>query len=432
MLVNGKLSFMNLKAEYKNFKKPEEVRSFPLGRVELIQLGGATIGRAIFEPGWRWSESVQPLAGTKSCLAPHLQFHVSGVMHVLMDDGTELECGPGDVSFLPEGHDAWTVGNESVEVIDFHGMLDYAHEKQVRAEKSLNRLIMESPIPMLIQDGFMSDALVKVNQRFYSIIGYETESMPDLDTFWQRVIPDRSYRQKMAKLWDERLQASSENPVDPIEMHLTCEDKSQRIFDVHLTKTDVQSIAVFVDLTEQYQLKDYLSYTSLHDELTGILNRRGYTQEVAKAWRLANFADTILALIMIDIDHFKQYNDSYGHTQGDQCLKQVAQTLQNNLRRSGDTVSRIGGEEFAILLQNTSKTAAMDMAEKVRKSIEQLNIKHENSPTSNKVTISIGMVIKHRSDTRTHEQLMEEADKHLYQAKALGRNCISTNAADKS
>jgi hypothetical protein len=114
------------KAELKNFGKADEVREFPQGRVELITIGGATIGRAIFEPGWRWATSVQPLAKTKSCEAPHFQYHVSGVLRIKMDDGSEFDCKPGDVSLLPSGHDAWTVGNEPAVVVDFQGMLDYA------------------------------------------------------------------------------------------------------------------------------------------------------------------------------------------------------------------------------------------------------------------------------------------------------------------
>ena len=114
------------KAELKSFGKPDEVREFPNDRLELLKIGGATIGRAIFEPGWRWATSVQPIAKTKSGEAPQFQYHVSGVLKSLMDDGTELECKPGDVSLLPSGHDAWVVGNEPAVVVDFQGMIDYA------------------------------------------------------------------------------------------------------------------------------------------------------------------------------------------------------------------------------------------------------------------------------------------------------------------
>ena len=114
------------KAVKKSFEKPDEVREFPHGRVELVKIGGVTVGRAVFEPGWRWKTSLQPLAGTKSCEAPHFQYHVSGVLRIRMDDGTEFECRKGDVSLLPSGHDAWVVGNEPVVVVDFQGMIDYA------------------------------------------------------------------------------------------------------------------------------------------------------------------------------------------------------------------------------------------------------------------------------------------------------------------
>jgi hypothetical protein len=114
------------KAELKSFGKPDEVREFPKGKVEILKIGKATIGRATFQPGWKWSESVQPLVKTKSCEAPHFQYHVSGELMVKMDDGTVLQCKPGDVSLLPMGHDAWVVGTEPAVVVDFQGMLDYA------------------------------------------------------------------------------------------------------------------------------------------------------------------------------------------------------------------------------------------------------------------------------------------------------------------
>lgn len=114
------------KAEKKSFSKPDEIREFPKGHVELTKIGGATVGRGVFEPGWRWSTSVKPIAKTKSCEAPHFQYHVSGVLMVVMDDGTQIECRPGDVSLLPSGHDAWVVGNEPAVIVDFQGMVDYA------------------------------------------------------------------------------------------------------------------------------------------------------------------------------------------------------------------------------------------------------------------------------------------------------------------
>ena len=114
------------KTEHKSFAKPEEVRNFPNGRAEILNVGGAEVGRLVFQPGWRWSTDVRPLARTSSCEAPHFQYHVSGVLRIKMDDGTEFDCKPGDVSLLPSGHDAWVVGDEPAVVVDFQGMVDYA------------------------------------------------------------------------------------------------------------------------------------------------------------------------------------------------------------------------------------------------------------------------------------------------------------------
>ncbi len=115
--------------DLKHFGKPDEVREFPKGRVELVKIDGAVVGRAVLQPGWKWSTSVQPIAKTKSCEAPHFQYHVSGVLRIKMDDGTEFDACAGDISRLPSGHDAWVVGNEPAVMVDFQGMVDFAKAK---------------------------------------------------------------------------------------------------------------------------------------------------------------------------------------------------------------------------------------------------------------------------------------------------------------
>jgi hypothetical protein len=114
------------KLEVKSFSKPDEVRTFDKGKLELITVGGAVIGRATLQPGWKWSESVKPMAKTESCEAPHFQYHASGTIRIKMDDGTERDVKAGEVSLVPTGHDAWVLGNEPVVLIDFQGMADYA------------------------------------------------------------------------------------------------------------------------------------------------------------------------------------------------------------------------------------------------------------------------------------------------------------------
>jgi hypothetical protein len=112
--------------EHKSFGSPEETREFPNGRAQIVTVGGAEVGRLVFEPGWRWSRDVKPIAGTESCKAPHFQYHVSGQLAIRMDDGTEIVAGPGDVTSLPSGHDAWVVGDEPAIVVDWYGASNYA------------------------------------------------------------------------------------------------------------------------------------------------------------------------------------------------------------------------------------------------------------------------------------------------------------------
>jgi len=114
-----------------NFSKPHETRQFPKGKIELITVGGVTFGRATFEPGWRWSTHVRPIAGTNSCQAAHLGVQLSGRMHIKMDDGTEQDIGPGQVVNIPPGHDGWVVGSEPAVFLDITGMENYA--KQTKA-----------------------------------------------------------------------------------------------------------------------------------------------------------------------------------------------------------------------------------------------------------------------------------------------------------
>jgi quercetin dioxygenase-like cupin family protein len=113
--------------EVKSLDSPEETRPFTdKGKADLVNVGGATVGRAVFEPGWRWSEHVKPIAGTDSCQAGHTGYCLSGRMKVVMDDGEEAEIGAGDAFVISPGHDAWIVGDEPCVALDFSGMADYA------------------------------------------------------------------------------------------------------------------------------------------------------------------------------------------------------------------------------------------------------------------------------------------------------------------
>ena len=118
--------FQRHETEHKSFQTPDEVRDFPHGSASILNIGGGSVGRLVFQPGWRWSTDVKPIAQTASCEAPHFQYHVSGKLGIRMDDGTEIVAGPGDITSLPRGHDAWVIGDEPVVVVDWYGASSYA------------------------------------------------------------------------------------------------------------------------------------------------------------------------------------------------------------------------------------------------------------------------------------------------------------------
>ena len=115
-------------SELKKLATPDETRKFEHGQIDVVNIGGGTVGRATFQPGWKWSNDVKPIAKTELCEAPHFMYQISGKMHIEMKDGAVVEVGPGDVAVIPPGHDAWVVGNEPVVAVDWSGAANYAKQ----------------------------------------------------------------------------------------------------------------------------------------------------------------------------------------------------------------------------------------------------------------------------------------------------------------
>jgi diguanylate cyclase (GGDEF)-like protein len=160
---------------------------------------------------------------------------------------------------------------------------------------------------------------------------------------------------------------------------------------------------------------------SWEDRLTGIGNRRSFDANMATTWAQASRAKVPLSLMMVDVDFFKKFNDSYGHQAGDECLRQVAAALDSCARRTGDSVTRYGGEEFAVVLFHTPLNEARNISESMLTAVQKLNIRHEQS-THDIVTISMGIATIVPTMENNMQQLIEEADKALYRAKENGRN----------
>lgn len=175
------------------------------------------------------------------------------------------------------------------------------------------------------------------------------------------------------------------------------------------------------------QNRDQLANMSMIDGLTGIANRRRFDDYLDQEFRRGARNEYPVSLLMLDIDEFKIYNDSFGHQKGDECLKAVAAEIRDQSRRPSDLVARYGGEEFAVILPDTPLVAAEMLAEKIRAGIEGLGIAHPGAPAAPYVTISIGAASTEDTGIAALTDLIEGADKCLYRAKETGRNrvCIS-------
>jgi len=172
-----------------------------------------------------------------------------------------------------------------------------------------------------------------------------------------------------------------------------------------------------------------LRVAATHDPLTGIFNRRFFNALLKRAWRIAGRTQIPLSILMIDIDFFKQYNDTYGHLAGDTCLKQVATTLQTSLRRASDIVARYGGEEFVVAVNELHSHELEEMAEFFTKKIAALRIPHKKSSVAPYITISCGVATTTPHTDADIRTLIAHADKALYTAKESGRNrvCVYHN-----
>jgi two-component system chemotaxis family response regulator WspR len=180
-------------------------------------------------------------------------------------------------------------------------------------------------------------------------------------------------------------------------------------------------------LLERNAAVEELKRISVTDGLTKIFNRRYFDETLAKEFQRARREQTPLSLVMLDVDHFKQFNDCYGHQNGDDCLVMVASALQSSIRRPADIAARYGGEEFIAILPNTDCKGALAVAEKIRRTIIAMNVAHEQSSVADCVTVSLGAsTLIPTRDSQT-ESLLRCADQGLYQAKEKGRNQVIIN-----
>ncbi len=177
---------------------------------------------------------------------------------------------------------------------------------------------------------------------------------------------------------------------------------------------------------EYFLVSRLMSVLAHQDSLTGLHNRRSFDRVLARLWRQAQREERTLALLLCDVDHFKAYNDRYGHKAGDQALQQVGAVLLEAARRPLDLAVRLGGEEFAVLLYDIAPEEARQRAEVLRQAVEARAIAHEASLTAPVLTLSVGLCCLQPGNQQTPGSLFEHADRALYEAKAFGRNQVVT------
>ncbi|QQO35016.1 diguanylate cyclase [Bradyrhizobium diazoefficiens] len=181
-------------------------------------------------------------------------------------------------------------------------------------------------------------------------------------------------------------------------------------------------VAVMRDITEQKDLQDKLASLAATDALTGLANRRAFDEHLADEWARARRDGTQLSLLLIDVDHFKKFNDHYGHLAGDGCLRALGRILSAIARRPADLAARYGGEEFAVLLPNTGPDGCVEVGEGIRQALHDLAMLHAQNPPSRLVTVSVGAATSLPSQASDSSTLVAAADRALYAAKDSGRD----------
>lgn len=320
----------------------------------------------------------------------------------------------------------------------FNRMAESVEVSQNALRQTLDRLAMAASVFEHATEGIIitdaEERILEVNPAFSRITGYSRAEVrgktPRLlsskrhdagfySAMWKSIQSEGQWR---GDLWNRH----KDGTAYPEQLSIVAvRDTTDRLTNYIGIFSDISELArqVAERTRELEELNRRLEALSATDGLTGIANRRRFDERLADEWKRALRVQRPVALLMLDVDLFKKYNDHYGHQRGDDCLRSVAATIDSNSRRSTDLAARYGGEEFALIAADTDVSGATQLAEVVRRSIELLDLPHAGSPIG-KVTVSIGVSVIIPDENRQPEMLVRMADEALYLAKSQGRNRV--------
>ncbi len=307
---------------------------------------------------------------------------------------------------------------------------------------ALRRIACRSPQPVSVNEADYralvaqsQDVICYVENGFFTwvspsaatVFGWDTVAMVSQDVFSIVYEEDRPALAASVATLLAGTAASSSGQA-----RVLCGDGSARWCETTATIERIadgrhRALLIIRDIAERKHIEQELSMLALQDGLTGLANRRAFDQSIEREWNRTLREGSEMALLLLDVDHFKQFNDRYGHQAGDDCLRIIAATVKNSVRGT-DMACRYGGEEIAVILPTATSEVAIAQADRIRMGIAALHIPHEDSSCADHVTVSIGVAsafARVGGSLRMPESLLQAADHALYRAKAEGRDRIS-------
>lgn len=305
-------------------------------------------------------------------------------------------------------------------------MSDFEQDKD-----SLYKTLLESTKAIPWKLNWETKQFEYIGPQIEKLLGWTQQSWATAQEWIDRIHPED--REKTANMCISQSEHGVDHEADY--RALTADGGYVWVRDVvHVIRENGKTTALvgfIFDISERKKMEDVLvrlnkqlEALSFHDPLTGVPNRRMYDQTIAAEWTRLQRHNMPLSLILFDVDHFKQYNDHYGHAMGDECLVKVSEALSSATGRSTDLLARYGGEEFVLMLPETEREAALQLAERCLAAVSSLRIPHEKSLASDVVTVSAGLSTLVPLPNSGPATIFESADKMLYLAKQKGRNCV--------